>query len=364
LVWRSNEEHSKWYTGLFASVLVAVNSIMVIADMKSQQIRLFISIAIYIFGSSVYAANGGMGNCRGNGNIQHGCASSVTTPNILTGTSQANPKQPTGPIPTANQLPPQQVPPQIPQQVPMAVPPQVPMAVPPLVPQQVPMAVPPQIPQQVPVLIPPQVTMAVPPQIPQQVPMAVPPQVPMAVPPLVPQQVPMAVPPQIPQQVPVLIPPQVTMAVPPQIPQQVPMAVPPQVVMVAPPLVHQQTPVPMVIIAPKETAVTTAANPMPIVEITDKGNSASYNQNMIANIPGRQSPASYAVFKNETTGSYRECVVSGLERRKIISPSGEVSYLGALPSFRTVSTEVADIPSWHPHEAGCIVSLQHNVKLK
>jgi hypothetical protein len=285
---------------------------MVIADMKSQQIRLFISIAIYIFGSSVYAANGGMGNCRGNGNIQHGCASSVTTPNILTGTSQANPKQPTGPIPTANQLPPQQVPPQIPQQVPMAVPPQVPMAVPPLVPQQVPMAVPPQIPQQVPVLIPPQVTMAVPPQI----------------------------------------------------PQQVPMAVPPQVVMVAPPLVHQQTPVPMVIIAPKETAVTTAANPMPIVEITDKGNSASYNQNMIANIPGRQSPASYAVFKNETTGSYRECVVSGLERRKIISPSGEVSYLGALPSFRTVSTEVADIPSWHPHEAGCIVSLQHNVKLK
>lgn len=314
---------------------------MVIADMKSQQIRLFASIAIYIFGSFVYAGNGGMGNCRGNGNIQHGCGSSVTTPNILTGTSQANPKQPTGPIPTANQLPP----PQIPQQVPIAVPPQIPQRAPVLVPPQVPMAVPPLVPQQVP--------MAVPPQIPQQVPVLIPPQVPMAVPPLLPQQVPMAVPPQIPQQVP--------MAVPGQIPQLTPqlVVVPPQIVMVAPPLLHQQTPIPLVVI-PKEVTGTITANPMPVVEITDKGNSASYNQNMIANIPGRQPPANYAIFKNETTGAYRECVVSGLERRKIISPSGEVSYLGALPSFRTVSTEVADIPSWHPHEAGCIISLQHN----
>lgn len=240
--------------------------------MTSQNIKLIIPIALYALGSLAYAANGGVGNCRGNGNIQHGCASSVITPDLLTSTSQTNPKQPIAPIPTANELPPQQVP------------------------YQVPMAVPPQIPQPVPMLVPPQI-------------------------------------------------PQIT----------------PQLV-TAPPLNPSQTPVPLVINPPKEMPVPLGSTSAPVVEITDKGSSASYNQNMITNIPGRQLASSYAIFKNEATGTYRECVVSGLERRKIISANGEISYLGALPSFRTVSQEVADIPSWHPHEAGCIISLQHNKK--
>lgn len=105
------------------------------------------------------------------------------------------------------------------------------------------------------------------------------------------------------------------------------------------------------------TSASQAVNPS--VEVTDKASSAMFNQEMIANNPGRQSPLVSAVFKNETTGQYRECIVSGLERRKIVNPNGEDVYRGSLPSFRTVSVEVADIPSWHPHEAGCIISMQH-----
>lgn len=64
-------------------------------------------------------------------------------------------------------------------------------------------------------------------------------------------------------------------------------------------------------------------------------------------------------FKNDATGEYRECIVSGLERRTVIAADGSVSYQGALPGFRTVSAELIDIPSWHPLEAGCIVSIHH-----
>ena len=64
---------------------------------------------------------------------------------------------------------------------------------------------------------------------------------------------------------------------------------------------------------------------------------------------------------NEVAGGYRECVVSGLERRKVIASDGSITYRGTLPSLRTVSAEVMDIPSWHPHEAGCIISVEHKI---
>ncbi|WP_162785590.1 hypothetical protein [Polynucleobacter necessarius] len=57
--------------------------------------------------------NGGVGSCNGNRNIKHGCGSAVVTPDILTQTSQGNPRQPGAPIPAAHQLPPQVPPPMV-----------------------------------------------------------------------------------------------------------------------------------------------------------------------------------------------------------------------------------------------------------
>ena len=126
------------------------------------------------------------------------------------------------------------------------------------------------------------------------------------------------------------------------------MAVPP----LAPPRIPPETR--LVVIPAKNENPT-----KPQVEVTVKADSAAFNQQMIANAPGRQPSDAYALFKNDSNGEYRECIVSGFERRKVIKPNGEVIYTGSLPSLRTVSAELADIPSWHPHEAGCIISVEH-----
>jgi hypothetical protein len=160
------------------------------------------------------------------------------------------------------------------------------------------------------------------------------------VPPLAPQAVPPLVPPLAPQAVPPLVPPLASQAVPP--------LVPPKISLEA-----------KMVVAPKKVISSNPESAKPVVEITPNANSATLNHNMITNIPGRQPLGSYAMFRNEKTGAYRECVVSGLERRNIVLPSGEIIYKGNLPSLRTVSSELADIPSWHPHEAGCIISIQH-----
>ena len=236
--------------------------------MQTQMIKTIISITsafLLLSQAHVFAkggGGGGVGNCNGNGNIKHGCGSSVITPDVLTQTSQGNARQPTAPIPTANQLPPQ--------------PPVTPLS-PPLVP----------------------------PMVPQPKPTA---------PPLAPKMIPQAVPPTVSSTTPMFV---------------------------ASPLASPQ-------LAPE-----------PKVEVTLKASSAGFNRNMISNIPGRQPADSYAIFRNDATGVYRECVVSGLERRKVILPNGEIIYRGTLPSLRTVSNELSDIPSWHPHEAGCIISIEH-----
>ncbi len=329
--------------------------------------------------------NGGVGNCNGNGNVKHGCGSSVVTPDILSQTPQGNARQPTAPIPTANQLPP----------VAPAAPPQLPQVEPRIAVEGTPIPSP-----LAPALPPPQRTTVetspayIPPSI-NVTSSAAPQMVPMATPPLVPQQVPVRQAVEgtpIEQRVPDLPPPQTTTVVtsagytsptlvvePPRTPQMVPMATPPLVPPMvpqpkpmspplAPPKVPQRVPqmisvdTPLIVTAVPGNPTLPQPNPAPQVEVTLKASSAGYNQNMIANIPGRQPADAYAVFKNDATGAYRECVVSGLEARKVILPNGEVVYRGTLPGFRTVSNELTDIPSWHPHEAGCIISLEHKKK--
>ncbi len=154
------------------------------------------------------------------------------------------------------------------------------------------------------------------------------------------------------------------MVPPPITPQLVPPMIP-QLMPAAPPIVPQRIPqmvsanTPLNVSPPQNTPLPTQPVTKPQVEVTLKASSAGFNGNMIANAPGRQPADSYALFRNDATGAYRECVVSGLETRKVILANGEVVYRGTLPGFRTVSNEVADIPSWHPHEAGCIISIEH-----
>ncbi|HAT39997.1 hypothetical protein [Polynucleobacter necessarius] len=87
------------------------------------------------------------------------------------------------------------------------------------------------------------------------------------------------------------------------------------------------------LLVPQQVPIAIAPQPAskPGVEVTLTGSSAGFNGNIIANTPGRQPTDSYAVFRNEATG--------------------EVVYRGTLPGFRTVSNEVADILSWHPHDS-------------
>ncbi len=375
--------------------------------MQTQMIKTIISITsafLLLSQAHVFAkggGGGGVGNCNGNGNIKHGCGSSVITPDVLTQTSQGNARQPTAPIPTANQLPPQPPvtplsPPLVPPMVPQPKPAAPPLA-PPLVPQQVPVRQAVEgtpIEQRVPDLPPPQRTDVV--TSPALVPQAIvvePPrglqEVPMATPPLVPQQVPVRQAVEgtpIEQRVPDLPPPQRTDVVtspalvpqaivvePPRGLQEVPMATPPLVPPMAPQpkptapplapkMIPQAVPPTVSSVTPMFVASPLASPqlaPEPKVEVTLKASSAGFNRSMISNIPGRQPADSYAIFRNDATGVYRECVVSGLERRKVILPNGEIIYRGTLPSLRTVSNELSDIPSWHPHEAGCIISIEH-----
>ena len=274
--------------------------------------------------------NGGVGNCNGNGNIKHGCGSTVVTPDILTQTSQGNARQPVAPIPTANQLPPQPKPqPQ----------PPVDYKPPPL-----------QVPDPV---VPPPTVNIMSPSIPQPDVVTVQPQpIQMVAPPM-----PISL---VPQPIPPVAPPLVPPIAPPMVPQPKPTTPP-----LAPPLVPQRVPqmvsinTPLNIPPPQNTPPPIQPATKPQVEVTLKASSAGFNGNMIANAPGRQPADSYALFRNDATGAYRECVVSGLETRKVILATGEVVYRGTLPGLRTVSNEVADIPSWHPHEAGCIISIEH-----
>jgi hypothetical protein len=347
LVWGADEEHSQWNPSLFTCILVAANTILVDDPMQTQMIKTIISITsafLLLSQAHVFAkggGGGGVGNCNGNGNIKHGCGSSVITPDVLTQTSQGNARQPTAPIPTANQLPPQPPvtplsPPLVPPMVPQPKPAAPPLA-PPLVPQQVPVRQAVEgtpIEQRVPDLPPPQRTDVV--TSPALVPQAI-----VVEPPRGLQEVPMATPPLVPPMAP-----QPKPTAPPLAPKMIPQAVPPTVSSVTPMFVASP-------LASPQLA------PEPKVEVTLKASSAGFNRNMISNIPGRQPADSYAIFRNDATGVYRECVVSGLERRKVILPNGEIIYRGTLPSLRTVSNELSDIPSWHPHEAGCIISIEH-----
>jgi hypothetical protein len=97
----------------------------------------------------------------------------------------------------------------------------------------------------------------------------------------------------------------------------------------------------------------------PDLVVTPKGETASKNNNMITAKPGRQDPKNYPVFAVGGETGHRNCVVSGMERRRTIKADGVETYQGALPSFRMVVTEVADIPAWHPMDSGCIISVTH-----
>lgn len=100
---------------------------------------------------------------------------------------------------------------------------------------------------------------------------------------------------------------------------------------------------------------------IPVV-VNEQAESAEANLGMITAKPGRQDPDSYPVFRIEKTGKTRECVLSGFERRRTIDPSGEETYQGTLPSLRMVSADIVDIPSWHPPESDCIISISHEYK--
>jgi hypothetical protein len=107
---------------------------------------------------------------------------------------------------------------------------------------------------------------------------------------------------------------------------------------------------------PLRKIVNEIATPIPH-EITDKADSAKSNSTMIANLPGRQDIKKYPEFSESRSGLSKGCVLSGLDRRQVVSPDGGVTYHGTLPHLRTVSAVITDIPSWHPHESGCIVSI-------
>ncbi len=107
---------------------------------------------------------------------------------------------------------------------------------------------------------------------------------------------------------------------------------------------------------PLRKIVNEIATPIPH-EITDKADSAKSNSTMIANLPGRQDIKKYPEFSDSRSGLSKGCVLSGLDRRQVVSPDGSAAYHGTLPHLRTVSAVITDIPSWHPHESGCIVSI-------
>ncbi len=107
---------------------------------------------------------------------------------------------------------------------------------------------------------------------------------------------------------------------------------------------------------PLRKIVNEIATPIPH-EITDKADSAKSNSTMIANLPGRQDIKKYPEFSDSRSGLSKGCVLSGLDRRQVVSPDGGATYHGTLPHLRTVSAVITDIPSWHPHESGCIVSI-------
>lgn len=309
---------------------------------KYPKIRTVVALVLLSAVINTYARNsggngGGSGNCNGNGNIKHGCGSSVITPDILTQTSLGNPKQPVAPIPTANQV-------QTPNPRPGTTNNIVPIDV---APTRI-VVRPPD---------PPQTAIPNPPQIPPPGQVAIPTNIPGPTPTTV---APINI-------VPIDVKPThivVTDNVPTPSTVPKPPQSPPPGQSIVPALIPTQ--VPVLVVAPK-SSITSPQSPtasgqgiQTAVQVSDKASSAAYNQNMIANNPGRQIPGHYAIFRNEDTGSYRECVVSGLERRKVVAADGSVTYRGAVPSLRTVSAELIDIPSWHPHEAGCIISLQHN----
>ena len=120
---------------------------------------------------------------------------------------------------------------------------------------------------------------------------------------------------------------------------------------------------------PKEPKASVSNTEPPITEdtpskeiqvvVTNDADSASFNYYMITKSPGLQDPANYPVFLNPTTGKTRECILSGFERRVAIDPSGETTYEGTLPNLRMMPSDIVDIPSWHPPESGCIISINH-----
>ena len=90
--------------------------------------------------------------------------------------------------------------------------------------------------------------------------------------------------------------------------------------------------------------------------LTQDASTAIRNEKMITIVPGRQDPSNYPSFNVDSETASRICIVSGLERRKSIDAYGVVTYQGELPTFRMVTTELADLPAWHPIESGCIIS--------
>ena len=103
----------------------------------------------------------------------------------------------------------------------------------------------------------------------------------------------------------------------------------------------------------------TSASDTPIAhEVTSAAETARDNVAMITIKPGRQDPVDYPAFVGAASGQVKGCVVSGLDRRRVISKDSVDTYEGTLPQLRTVSMVIADIPSWHPHDPGCIVSIR------
>jgi hypothetical protein len=369
----------------YTSVVIIMKS-----NLKPKLMLIAITVLIateLIIGDSVIAKNCNANNPHGQGGLNCGSAQvtgqvvgtkpgQVGAPSILTANQNSQPK-PSAPTPLAPPMRPAEIPAKLAPEPGQPAPPAIPQPAfqpaptdsktniasvinPPAVVQPLSPAViaPPMRPAEIPAKLAPEPGQPAPPAIPQP---------PIASAPTVGQtKVVSANPP--PQVVPPVITPLVQQPrlvaepgqpAPPAIPQP-PIASAPTVgqtkVASAPTLRPRPMKISPIVIDAQSSSYTSFTPSKENLLLTQDASTAIRNEKMITIVPGRQDPSNYPSFNVDSETASRICIVSGLERRKSIDAYGVVTYQGELPTFRMVTTELADLPAWHPIESGCIIS--------
>jgi hypothetical protein len=369
----------------YTSVVIIMKS-----NLKPKLMLIAITVLIateLIIGDSVIAKNCNANNPHGQGGLNCGSAQvtgqvvgtkpgQVGAPSILTANQNSQPK-PSAPTPLAPPMRPAEIPAKLAPEPGQPAPPAIPQPAfqpaptdsktniasvinPPAVVQPLSPAViaPPMRPAEIPAKLAPEPGQPAPPAIPQP---------PIASAPTVGQtKVVSANPP--PQVVPPVITPLVQQPrlvaepgqpAPPAIPQP-PIASAPTVgqtkVASAPTLRPRPIKISPIVIDAQSSSYTSFTPSKENLLLTQDASTAIRNEKMITIVPGRQDPSNYPSFNIDSETASRICIVSGLERRKSIDAYGVVTYQGELPTFRMVTTELADLPAWHPIESGCIIS--------